>query len=116
MRELAELRRVTATASSSGPRSKSQSLPDPVYASIRPSRAYRTLPGPAPPVGPAPEPGTASGSDYSADPQEMKTYTTELSVLSTSTRTLPLGPLKSKISFLLVLDLVCLIPVFFLTC
>jgi len=83
MRELAELHRVTATASSSGPHfqeRRSKSLADPVYASIRPSRAYRTLPGPAPPVGPAPEPGTASGSDYSADPKELKIYTTELSV------------------------------------
>jgi hypothetical protein len=94
MRELAELRRVTATASSSGPRSKSQSLPDPVYASIRPSRAYRTLPGPAPPVGPAPEPGTASGSDYSADPQEMKTYTTELSVVVNQHENPSSGPVE----------------------
>ena len=94
MRELAELRRVTATASSSGPRSKSLSLADPVYASIRPSRAYRTLPGPAPPVGPAPEPGTASGSDYSADPQEMKTYTTELSVVVNQHENPSTGPVE----------------------
>ena len=94
MRELAELRRVTATASS-GPRSKSLSLTDvPVYASIRPSRAFRTLPGPAPPVGPAPEPGTASGSDYSADPQEMKTYTTELSVIVNQHENPSSGPVE----------------------
>ena len=80
MRELAELRRVTATASSSGPRSKSQSLPDPVYASIRPSRAYRTLPGPAPLAGPAPDLATASESDYSVNAKELKVYTTEISV------------------------------------